>query len=508
LGITSNPVFQTYQVVNDAISAGLFSGVKNPFALAKEIIGGFARDSFNASDAINKQMARLGVAGGYGKTARDIYLQSERKFGLANRTAIKRLYDSVDKFASKSDLAQRRGIFVQTLLETGGVRQPDGSIQGGNEVLAMNRALNIINWQKRGLATSVRALTHMVPFLNAYIQGLDVMINAMRGKGISGMEARKAQFLFLKTMATLMALNAAYAMLVAGDDEYESQDDRTKFRNYFIPGTGFKMPVRAEVAFLTKYIPEQAYQFNIKRGTKDEVDAKKLADAAKTSFLDAMLSPNLFPQVFRSGVEVMFNYDFYNDRPLIGMGLNRLATSEQFNERTSEFAKWIGSSGIIAPISVDHLIRGYTGTIGATGLYVTDAIANEFMLNKRPERPFREMPLIAPIMMRPEGRDKLNDFYDLKQMSDEVTATLNRYVSTRQFEKAKEYRLDNKRMIATRGQINAINNRIKSLRELRKNIVANPNMSAKQKHERLQKIDQQMTIAVQNISQVRRRAGL
>ena len=135
-------------------------------------------------------------------------------------------------------------------------------------------------------------------------------------------------------------------------------------------------------------------------------------------------------------------------------------------------------------------------------------MANEFMLNKRPERPFREMPLIAPIMMRPEGRDKLNDFYDLKQMSDEVTATLNRYITTRQFEKAKDYRKDNQKMITVRGQINAVNNRIKQLRELRKNIIANPNMSAKLKHERLQKIDQQMSLAVRNVSLLRRRAGL
>ena len=508
LGITANPVFQSYQVVNDAISAGLFSGVKNPFALGKEIIAGFAKDTFNSTDAINKQMARLGIAGGYGKTAKDIYEQSERKFNLANNTLIKNLYDKADKFASKSDLAQRRGIFIQTLLETGGVRQPDGSIQGGNEVLAMNRALNIINWQKRGLATPVRALTHVVPFLNAYIQGMDVLMNALRGKGISGQESRKAQMLFFKTAMTLMALNAMYAMLVAGDDEYDKQDDRTKFRNYFIPGTNFKMPVRAEISFLTKYLPEQTYQYMLKRGTKDEPDSRKLAQGFSTAFTDSMLSPNLFPQLFRAGFEVATNYDFYNDRPLIGMGLNRLATSEQYNERTSQFARWIGASGIVAPINVDHLIRGYTGTLGSTALYLTDATANLFYTNKLPERPLRELPIISPLMMRPEGRDKLNDFYDLKQMSDEVAATFNNYVKLGKGEQAREYRKDNVKLMALRGQINNINNRLKTIRDQRKLIVENPRMSAEVKRERLEKLDKMMNAAVMNVSRLRRNAGL
>jgi hypothetical protein len=508
LGITANPVFQSYQVVNDAISAGLLSGVKDPYALAKEIIAGFAKDTFNSTDAINKQMARLGIAGGYGKTAQDIFEQSERKYNLANNSLIKNLYDKADKFASKSDLAQRRGIFIRTLLETGGVRQPDGSIQGGNEILAMNRALNIINWQKRGLSNSVRAITHVVPFSNAYIQGMDVLINALRGKGLSGQEARVAQFLFFKTAMTLMGLNLIYSMLIAGDDEYDKQDDRVKFRNYFVPGTDFKMPVRAEISFLTKYLPEQTYQYMLKRGTRDEPDFRKLRQGLSTAFNDAMLSPNLFPQGIRPAVEVLTNYDFYNDRPLIGIGLSRQATKEQFNERTSEFAKWLGSSGIVAPINIDHLVRGTTGTLGSTALYLTDSIANLFYTNKLPERPLRELPIISPLMMRPEGRDKLNDFYDLLQMSNEVSATLNKYVKYGKAEKAREYRKDNAKLIALRGQINSINNRIKTIREQRKLIVENPRMSAEVKRERLEKLDKMMNAAVINVSRIRRNAGL
>ena len=111
-------------------------------------------------------------------------------------------------------------------------------------------------------------------------------------------------------------------------------------------------------------------------------------------------------------------------------------------------------------------------------------------------------------MMRPEGRDKLNDFYDLLQMSNEVSATLNKYVKYGKAEKAREYRKDNAKLIALRGQINSINNRIKTIREQRKLIVENPRMSAEVKRERLEKLDKMMNAAVINVSRIRRNAGL
>ena len=507
LGITANPVFQTYQVFNDAIGAAMFSGVNKPFQLMGRVIGGFFKDQGGSqTKAINDQMARLGVAGGYGRTFKDVFEKAERELGVANSTKIQQLMDKVDEFASKSDLAQRRGIFEQTLLETGGVKQSDGSIKGGNEILAMNRALNIINWQKRGASGFVRNLTHMVPFLNAYIQGMDVMFNAMRGKGIAGKDVRAAQLLFLKTGATLMALNYVYAMMVAGDDEYESQDDRTKFRNYMIPGTGFKMPVRAELSLLLKYIPEQAMNILSKEGTANEVDRTKLLASFRQALGDAMLGPNLFPQLVRGTVEVMTNYDFYNGRPLIGLGLGRLATEEQYTEGTSEFAKLLGQTGVISPINADHLVRAYTGTVGATALYVLDEMANLFMDSKRPDVPITRMPLIRPLFYREEGRGQLNDFYDLKQRSDEVTATFNHYLKFNP-SKAQEYLKDNQKMIAARSQVNAINNQLKKVREVRK-ATLNSNLSGDVKRERLDALDKQINNLVRNVQRVRISAGL
>ena len=507
LGITANPVFQSYQVLNDAIGASMYSGVKNPFGLSKEIISGYIKDQyFRNTKAIDAQMARLGIAGGFGRTPGDIFLRSQRELGLENMSKWQKIVDATDAFASRSDLAQRRGIFVQTLLETGGVRQADGSVAGGNEILAMNRALNIINWQKRGASGSVRTMTHVIPFANAYLQGMDVLLNAMAGKGLSGTDAQTARVLFLKTALALTMFNMLYSMLVAGNEEYEELDDRIKFRNYIVPGTGFKLPVRAEISLLTKYIPEQTYQYVTKLGTTNEVDATKLYNGMSLAIKDAAMGPNLFPQLIRGSVEVATNYNFYTGRPLIGLGLNRLATEEQYNEATSELSKLLGQTGLIAPINADHLIRSYFGTVGATSLFAIDQVANTMIDKEKASLRWKDFPIISPLLYSANGRDKLNDFYELKQASDEVAATVNR-LALYDPKSAFEYRKDNARMVGTRKQVNRLAKNLKDLRA-RRRLIVNSNMSGDKKRKALDALEKQMTNVVRSIARVRIASGL
>ena len=507
LGITANPIFQTYQVINDALGASMYSGVKNPLSLSKEILSGYVKDQyFRDTQAIDDQMARLGIAGGFGRTPGDIFLRSQRELGLENMSKWQKLVDMTDAFASRSDLAQRRGIFVQTLLESGGVRQADGSIKGGNEIQAMNRALNIINWQKRGASGSVRTMTHVIPFANAYLQGMDVLLNAMAGKGLSGTDAQTARILFLKTALALTTFNMLYSMLVAGNEEYEELDDRIKFRNYIVPGTGFKLPVRAEISLLTKYIPEQTYQYVAKLGTVNEVDSTKLLNGMTLAIKDAAMGPNLFPQLIRGGVEVATNYNFYTGRPLVGLGLNRLDVSERYNEATSELSKLLGRTGLVAPINADHILRAYFGTVGATALFAIDQVANTMIDKDKASLRWKDVPFISPLLYSENGRDKLNDFYELKQASDEVSATVNR-LAMYDPKRAFEYRKDNARMVGTRKQVNRLAKNLKDLRA-RRRLVVNSNMSGDKKRAALDNLEKQMTNVVRVIARVRIASGL
>jgi hypothetical protein len=459
IGVTATPTFQIYQLFNDAPRAAMLSGVNRPFKLMGEVFKSFYTTLKDPNDPIIKEMNRLGISGGFGHNAKDIADKMRRDLGIEANTLGKRALDKTEQFAAASDMAQRRAVFKRTLLETGGVENADGSITGGNKVLAMDRAMNIIHWQKRGTSNKVRVLTQVVPFLNAYIQGMDTLIRAMRGEGISGREKKEAQLLFAQTALKIAALSTIYAMAVGGDEEYQKLDDRQKIRSFIIPGTGVKVPVASEVAMLTKAIPEMTWQYINREGTANPMDSTKLMQAIGGSFADGLLGPNLMPQ------------------------------------------------GIISPVNLDHLIKGYGGTMAAGVLYATDATANMFFNDTLPTTPLYRVPMIGSFMYNPEGKGQLNDYYDLKDRSDEVTATLNHLRKFGTPEEAQEYATDKKEILAIRGQVNSISNQMKILREQRKRIIAS-NLSSDEKRSQLNIIDARINNMVQNIGALRVKAGL
>ena len=507
IGVTATPTFQVYQLFNDAPRVAMLSGVNRPFKLMGEVFKSFYTALKDPNDPILQEMHRLGISGGYGHNAKEIADKMRRDLGLETNTLMKRALDKTESFAAASDMAQRRAVFKRTLLETGGVENVDGSITGGNKVLAMDRAMNIIHWQKHGTSNKVRVLTQVVPFLNAYIQGMDTLVRAMRGEGISGMEKKQAQLLFAQTALKIAALSTIYAMAVSGDEEYQKLDDRQKIRSFIIPGTGIKIPVAAEVAMFTKAIPEMTWQYINREGTANPMDSTKLMNAIGTSFADGLLGPNLMPQAFRAGIEVATNHDFLTGHPIVGRGLENLETSQQFTENTSELAKIIGKTGVISPLNLDHLLRGYGGTMASSVLFASDAGLNMFYNDKLPTTPIYRIPMISSFMYSPEGKGQLNDYYDLKNRSDEVAATLNHIAKFGTPEELQEYRLANKDMLGIRGQINAISNNIKNLREQRKRIIAG-NLSADEKRSGIDQIDARINNMVQNIGALRVKAGL
>ena len=495
MGVTILPPFQLAMVFHDAPRAALLSGVNHPYKLMGKVVTSFAAILKDPNDPFVQEMRRLGISGGYGHTAAEVSAKLRRDLGLEANGLVRKALDKAEVFAAASDLAQRRAIYMQTLEET------------GNKVLAMHRALDIINFQKHGASAKVRALTQIVPFMNAYIQGMDVLYKAMAGKGISGKEKRQAQVLFMQTAIKLAALSALYSMLVADDEDYQRLDDREKVRSLIIPGTGVKIPVAADVAMLVKTIPELGYQYMVRSGTDNPMDATKLFQGVSDSLKDGLLGPNLTPQFLRTGVEVALNKNFMTGQPIVGRGLENLATSEQFTENTSRLARLIGQTGILSPMSADHLMKGYGGTTASLFLYTTDGLVNQVAEVKTPTTPIYRIPSINAFFYSTQGKDQLNDYYDLKDRSDEVTATLNRYIKTGNLEEAQAYAAENQSMLGVRNVVNKLTTHMTSLREIRKQIIAG-NMDADEKRKRLDEIDTSMAQMMKRIGFIRDKAGL
>ena len=501
--ITANPIFQGYQVFNDSISAAAYSGVKNPFQLAKRVLKGYTEIINDPDSPIIQQMRRAGVTGGYGLTADEIIGKTRREFNLLPESKARAAAAYFEDLATHSDLAQRKAIYEQTLLETGGVEQSDGTIVGGNEIEAVNKAINIINWNKRGNSAGLRLLTHTIPFLNAYLQGMDIITNVMRGKFLTATDKKNALKLFAITSAKIMVLNAIYAAIVGGDDEYEALPDNEKFRSYIVPGTNMKLPLRGELAFLFKLLPEGLYNLITKEGTDQEIDGRRVRQAVSESLAGGVLFPALFPQAIKAPIEVAMNYNLFTGNPIVSPFQQKKETDLQVNAGTSYVARGFGELGV-SPLKVDHLIRGTLGTLGSVGLGVIDGVINQFVDNPLPSTPIDKMPGISAVMFSPNGRAALNQFYDLKEMSDRVTNSLGNYTG----ERLKEYKEDNKYLISKKSQINNLNKRIKIQRDKRKKIINDEKLSAKAKAKKLREIDVNLNKVLKSVPKIRVQANL
>jgi hypothetical protein len=342
--------------------------------------------------------------------------QIEKKLGLVQQSAFKKGWDALEKFSLASDAAQRRAIYEKTIQET------------GNQQLAVTRAMEIINFKRQGASKTVGILRQIVPFFNAYLQGMDVLYRTLAGRGLAGKERAEAVNLFWKTGLKLAALSTIYAALVSGDDEYEKLRGYEKDRNFVFPGTGIKIPVAQEVGFMFKVLPERTYHYIMSQGTASPDDATKMMKGTRDAFIDAFTGPNLQPQFVKPLLEVTTNYSFFTQSPIVGRGQENKTSYTQFTANTSELAKIIGKLGNLvvdggfSPMKIDYLMRAYTGIAGGTVLAISDeAIAG----SERPPKNWYELPQIRTFAYDQIGGGLKEDFYDFRDRVTQVNNTVN-----------------------------------------------------------------------------------
>jgi hypothetical protein len=346
----------------------------------------------------------------------------------------------------------------------------------------------------------------MVPFLNAYIQGMDILVRTMQGKGISLEDKRTAQKLFLATGLKLAAMSTLYAMLVGDDDDYKGMEDYERDKNYIIPGTGLKLPVAPEVGFMFKVIPERIVRYVVSQGTERPQDATAFYKGFRDAFVSAYSGTNLTPQLVKPAVEVLTNYSFFTGNPIVGAGMKNLDPSMQFTEGTSELAKLFGMVGI-SPLKADYLIRGYTGMMGAFVLDATDAVANPDRMGK----PVSKLPQLSTFMYDTTGRGYKSEFYAFREAVDQVVDTVNMFKREGRTEELRNYMTEeNMKLYAMKGVVNKIETQLSILRRYRSIIANDPQMPADLKREKTDEIlkQEKELLLARNIPKLRNMAGL
>jgi hypothetical protein len=466
--ITHLPAFALSQLVQDGTyRAMLLSGVQNPWAMPPKVFKQFFQLVFQGGSAAADELARLGITGIYDGMPDTAVRKAKERMGLEHRNAFKKAWDGLEKFSLNADLAVRAAIYEQTMRET-----------GGDRALAYYRAKEYINFKRQGMSPLINTLRQSIPFMNAYLQGMDVLYRTMTGKGVSTAEKRAAQKLFFMTGMQLAALNVLYTALVTGDDEYEGLDEFVRNRNYIIPGTGVKIPVAPEVGLFFKVIPEQLYRAIFTEGTQTPQDAEAVTGRIRDASIAALGGVGVMPAAIAPALEYLMNYSFFFERPIVGAGMRNLDPELQFTDSTSELAKLLGSMTNSSPMKLDYLLRAYTGMAGAIVLDTTDALANPDRLSK----PIYRIPQVSTFMYDPTGRGLKSNFYDFREDIAEVRDTVNMLSREGRFEELEKYITPkNLERFAFKGVISKIEKQLSEVRKYRKIISSDTQMSSQER---------------------------
>lgn len=457
--ITLMPPFIASQVVQDIQRAMIASGVQNPWALPKRIVSNFFK--FAWTDITGKRhpdverMAQRGIAGGYDIDLQNPALSAMQELGYRKRRVLPRIARLADGLLRSSDLAVRAAIYDQTIKES------------QDATLALQRAREIINFRRRGASQTVSFLVATVPFVNAYMQSMDLLYrNAVGTDNSMGINRNEARSRLVQQLAAVAAFSMIYALMMQDEEEYNEMDLRERHRHYLIPGLNVKIPVPPEWAAVAKVPAEMFVEYMRKEGTPEELYAMEALKAVLGSLLEATAGPLPIPSALKPVLEAMANYSTFTSTNIEGTYQRTLDPSQRTNYRTSELSIAIAKAAaelgfdVISPIMLDHLIVGYTATTGSTLLAMTDAMLNP----DRMDRPIYKTFMASTFIYDEIGARADREFYDFAEKVMPKARTLNDLL-TRDPERAEAYA---ERYAADLEAAEAVGAAIQELGELRK----------------------------------------
>jgi len=486
--VTKEPGFMMANLLRDSLSAYVTSGANMTPVIGSAV--NFAKGLTTGSPGM-EALFNSGLLGGYefshniersGKHLSN-ELARKSKTDAAALRPFKSLWEGLERGTTASDAATRVAIYERVLAET------------GNEAEALSRAMEVMNFNRKGNSALIRILTAAVPFFNARLQGLDVFYRASTGQ-MNTKDAKEIQRRFWIRGATMAALSVMYYMAASDDDEYKKQEAETKDNNWIVPSLGIKVPIPFEVGTVFKTMPERIYAVTLGDDT-----AKDFTDSMKRALLST-LGFNPTPQTFKPILEAATNFNFFTWRPIVGKGMEGVAPEYQIGPGTSKGAEYLGQLLGMSPLVIDHIWKGYTGTLGQ---YITDVA--DSMLSQNDDSPkaskrFEQMPIIKRFALDPAARGSVTEYYQLKDAVDTTVRTMNLLEKTARPEDFAKYVQKNAGYLVAKDYVRDLDKTMKELREMR-GMIQTANMTADEKRDALLAINQAESNLTSNVHTVK-----
>ena len=469
--VTRSPGFMGVNMLRDTLSAFVTSGAsfipildtaKNFNTKLDEfeklgIVTGYdnINDPKDLAAFLSKQMRKKGIDTGASKGRK------------AWENSLGKAWDYLGAGTTKSDFATRKAVYDDVLART------------GNQAEAMHQAIEVLNFGRRGGNALYRMIAAATPFLNARIQGLDVLWRSGLGTYSSRSDLGKAQIQrnALLRASYLTALTAAYWMLVSDDDQYKESSDYIRDNNWLIPNpfgpNPIKIPIPFEIGLLFKTFPEKALDATFKDSTAR--DFEQTVERGVLATLEA--NPLGMFQITAPIVEVAVNKNFYTGRQVVPYYIDQgVVSGLQDNVNTTQFAEWLGQSTGMSPLKIDHVLNGYAGSLGMLFLDTTDwvlrtpTITGDFS-ESMPTMSLAEHPASRRFFAREEGTGLSEDFYEMNRYVQQAVQTLGKLEDDGRIEEYQKFMYGREHLFELQKDFNKIKNELSEFREYKQAIL-------------------------------------
>ena len=511
--VTREPGFLIANMLRDTLSAYATSGADITPVL--DTLSGF-------TDGM-ETLSSYGVVGGYdfkddpADIVKFIARESRRRgtnvgklgkveelFEFPGLKMFKQAWHVSGQASTLSDAATRNAVYNDVLART------------GNEAEAAFQALEVINFSRRGGNIFLRHVFAATPFLNARIQGLDVLYRSF----IKGSYSANRELSNKMVAATawkrgiyLTGLTVLYYTMISDDDEYDkaSQHERDNywlFPRFFGEDTPpLRIPIPFEVGVVFKMIPERILD-NVYGETTPRQLRQSMERAVRSTF---EVDPVYNTALWGPFLEAYTNKNAYTGQAIVPEWMNGDDVEPGLISftQTNVAADLIGKKIDVSPLKIEHMVKGYTGTLGNYALSMIDSTLRRGLdYPVLPKKELYEYPLVKRFFTSKEGRGLQEQFYELKNETDKFTNSLNYLVKNNRLDEYEAYRASKSYLYDVKLDVDALSKSIRRLRKYKNSILSSDLFDAEYKAEVKRNVDAEINTILQGMPELMRRAKL
>jgi hypothetical protein len=500
-GITRMPPYILRQLYRDPMAASFTSGLNyGPLTAVlkagKEFIAMNRGTSEAGAELIKKGLIQSGIFTG---DPSDISAFALQLASGKDQSILDKTFAMLDRAAMRADASTRALVY-------------NNAIQNGlSEVEADQMVMESMNFYKRGLSPTVQYANRLIPFMNAQIQGLNVLYKAATGN-MPFNERQEIQRKFFNNAMMLAATGVVYAMAMEDDEYFRNAKPKDKYSNFFLHLPGVDEPLKLAIPY------EAGWFFSagvaVVDAMKAETDGKQQFKAVRDMFLGSVpgYSSLYMPQAVKPVFEVWSNKNFFTGNAIESPTMQNKRIEDRYLSSTTEAAKALSRAlPILSPVQIEHIMQAYFGSLPLAVMAGTSDVFAKPSATERPEPRITDLPIIGSMFQKEFGGADADVVYNLAKDVLQTQASFGSLKKSGTQQDIRDFVDEHRAELAVAPMAKMFQTNMTRLRTQEDIVTNRLNLSPAEKRERIDAIDkarQEMaTTFMKRIKQAEARLG-